>query len=1100
MKVKDTYLQLAAQPLALALAMSVGAAVLPTSVKAAEAVLAAQQDGNVKGTVVDAAGDPIIGATVRVKGTTNGAVTDIDGKFSLDVKPGAVLEISFIGYTTQTVKAGRGDIKVTLQEDSQMLNDVVVVGYGTMRKKDLTGSVVQIRPDKLASENPGTVQDLLRSTPGLNIGYSADAKGGGSMQIRGQRSVYTDGSHNSPLIILDGMAFYGELSEINPDDIGQIDVLKDASAAAIYGAKAANGVIIITTKKGKLGKPTINVSMNVAANTKSDYLMDVMDADEYMQYRHDWYVTDTYGMGDDGVYGAYKAKVWNNKTKQYELKSPVGYFETQEDAQRLYGIDPATWAAYTTNTEGESAKSIYGKRLKLDDAVLENYLAGKTYDWWKHTFRTGFNQDYNASISGAGERMNYYMSIGYLKNQGAVKGNDYQSIRANMKLSGKVTDWLEIGANVNFQDRSDGDISVGLGTNSWDANQLRNSPYSNYVDENGQLVQYPMGSLNKWGYNFDYERQWMELEKGYQVLNTIFNAKVTLPYGITYQFNISPRFQYYYNRYFTSNQEPDASATSRGVDRDWSKNFDWSLNNTITWDHTFAKKHHVVLTLVQEAEERRYWSDNIDARNILPSDALGFHNTQNATIANSSFSTSDTHQTADALLARAFYSYDDRYMLTASVRRDGYSAFGSSNPYATFPSFAVAWTFTNEKFWKWRDIMNNGKLRISWGKNGNRSLGDPYVSLANLGAGMGKTMGYITSTGSILDMKYLSVSRMANPNLEWEKTTSTNIGLDFGFLNNRISGTFDWYHMATHDMIMAQRLPGFTGFGSITTNLGQVNNDGFEFSLNTVNITNKSFEWRTTLGLSYNKNTIKHLYYNYDENGVEQDDTSNGWFIGQPISAIWNYKVIGIWQADEYEEAAKYGQVPGDPKVWNNPDNDEYDADGNVTKIVYGDDDKQFLGQTAPKVRLSLRNEFDILKNLTVSFSLYAYLGHKSLETYYLNNDNGSDLITKNYNTWKKEYWTLDNPSNTYARLNASGPAGAKSAGRLHDRSFLRLDNFSVAYTFPKTWFGKTGIENLKAYFNIRNVCTWAKDWEYGDPETGGLATRTFTFGLNVTL
>lgn len=599
------------------------------------------------------------------------------------------------------------------------------------------------------------------------------------------------------------------------------------------------------------------------------------------------------------------------------------------------------------------------------------------------------------------------------------------------------------------------------------------------------------------------------MEKGYQVLNTIVNAKVTLPFGITYSFNAAPRYQYYYNRYFMSASRPNTNADTRGVDRGWGKNFDWSLNNTITWDYTLAKKHHFVLTLVQEAEERRYWSDVINAREILPSDALGFHNTQNATLAKSSFSTNDTHQTADALMARLFYSYDDRYMVTASVRRDGYSAFGANNPYATFPSIALAWNFVNEKFWKWGNIMSTGKLRASWGKNGNRSLSDPYVSLANLGSGTGKTMNYIQGS-TIVDMKYLSVSRMANPNLEWEKTEALNFGLDFGFLNDRITGSIDYYHMMTKDMIMNQRLPGFTGFGSITTNLGQVNNDGIELTLNTLNIKNQNFEWRTTFGLSWNKNTIKHLYYDYEDvkdaqgnviGTKESDDLTNKWFIGKSIGTIWDYKVEGIWQADEYEEAAKYGQRPGDPKVWNNPDNDEYNADGTVKKIVYNDDDKVFQGQTTPKVRWSMRNDFTIFKNWSVGFSMYSMLGHKSLSGWYLNQDNSGSLITKGCNTWVKGYWTPENPTNKYARLDAKGPTGATGAQKLYNRSFVRFDNLSVAYTFPKTWLASTGISNLKLFFNVKNLgYIKSSDWEYGDPETGGLATRTYTFGLNVTL
>ena len=288
----------------------------------------------------------------------------------------------------------------------------------------------------------------------------------------------------------------------------------------------------------------------------------------------------------------------------------------------------------------------HAKRLGLEDAVLRNFLTGKTHDWYDQTFRTGINQDYNASVSGASERMSYYMSFGYQKNEGAVKGNDYSAMRANLKVSGKVTDWLEIGANVNFQDRTDGDIAVSLGTNYWDANMLRNSPYSDYTNEDGSLVQYPMGSTVKRGYNYEFDRQYLDLDKGYTVLNTIFNAKVKLPFNITYDFNIAPRYEFFHNCYFMSAELPDSSPTSRGVDREHSKRFDYSLNNTITWDHTFAEKHHVILTLVQEAEERRYWNDKIEARNILPSDALGFHNTQNGTKDNSNFKTNDTHETA----------------------------------------------------------------------------------------------------------------------------------------------------------------------------------------------------------------------------------------------------------------------------------------------------------------------------------------------------------------------------------------------------------------------------------------------------------------------
>ena len=1054
----------------------------------------------IKGMVLNDEGKALPGVTVAVSGSGTATMTNDLGVYTIAATKGQTLVFTSIGFVTKEVVIGDNpEINITLVATSaKAMDEVVVVGYGTMRKKDLTGAVVQIKPDNLANENPNTVQDILRGTPGLQVGYNASAKGGGSMQIRGQRSVYTSGGHNDPLIILDGMIFYGELSEINPDDIGQIDVLKDASAAAVYGSRAASGVIIITTKKGKQGKPIVNFSANVGATTKSAY-REVFGPDAYMKYREDWYRKDTYGKNaTTGAYEAYQTS---------SMLSKPGYYDSPENLGK-YGVSIEQWRAYTTNASGESDASIYARRLGLEGGVLKDYLAGNTFDWYKHTFRNGFNQDYNASVSGASDKMNYYMSLGYLRNEGAVNYNDYQAVRSNLKLEGKVNKWLEIGANVNFQNRSDGDLQPGLGLNYWDANQIRNSPFSHYRNEDGSLAQYPMGDGSiKRGVNHDFDKQYLELEKGFTVLNTIWNAKVKLPFNITYSFNASPRYQWFYNRYFMSAALPESVPVNRGVDRESSKRFDWSLNNTITWDQTFAQKHRLTLTLVQEAENRRYWSDVINARNILPSDALGFHNTSNATKENSSFSTYDSHESADALLARLFYSYDNRYMLTTSVRRDGYSAFGQNNPYAVFPSLAFAWAFTNEKFLRGNDIISSGKLRASWGENGNRSLGDPYISLANLGSGLGATMGYILNNGTMEEVKYLLVDRMANPNLEWEKTAAFNLGLDFGFLNDRISGSVDYYSMKTHDMIMGQRLPPFTGFSSITTNLGEVRNKGFEIFISSQNVRNEILEWKTSLSFSYNKNTIKHLYYQneniLDAQGnvigqKEMDDKSNGWFIGHPISAIWDYRVTGIWQTSEAEEAAKYGQKPGDPKVANNyTADDKVNANGTTTP-VYNDKDREFLGQTAPPINWQLRNDFTFFKNWNFSFNIYSYMGHKSLSGEYLNKDNGGSLITYNFNTFAKEYWTPENPTNKYARLDAMAPAGA-GASKLYNRSFIRLENIALGYSLPKALSSRLSVQKVKLFGSVRNVAVWQKDWEYGDPETGGLATRLFTLGLNIT-
>ena len=1045
--------------------------------------VAPQQSAKVSGTVVDVNGEPIIGATIIEKGTKNAAISDFDGNFTISVsKVGATITVSYIGYKTQDVKANNGTVNIVLQEDAAQLEDVVVIGYGTARKKDLTGSVVQIRPEALANESPSTVQDLLRGTAGLSVGLSNDAKGGGSLNIRGQRSVYSGGGHNDPLIILDGMQFYGELSEINPDNIAQIDILKDASSAAVYGAKAANGVIIVTTKKGKSGAPTVSATANFGFVTRADY-QDYFSTDEYTQHLVDYFERQTYGLNDAGQWSAY-AKGQTNP----------GYYRSPDNLPA--GVTLDQWRGYTVN-DNQSDREIWLRRINFKGNALENAIAGRTIDWDDYVYRTGFQQDYNVNVGGATEKANYFLSAGYMKNQGVKKGDDYETVRVALKTNMDISSWLSIGATANFQNRTDG--------NNLDPGDMVNySPFASDKDADGNWLQYIFDSseYTQRPQSPYYSSQYTDLEKGFTVLNTQFNVKVKLPFGITYQFNGSPRYQWFYDRYFMSADLPDSNPSGRGVNREQAKRFDWSLNNILTWQYTFNKVHDVTVTLVQEAEERRYWKDRIEARHILPTDALGFHSVTGATMGESGINVNDTHETADALLARLQYTFDSRYLLTASVRRDGYCAFGANYPHATFPAVALGWVFTNEKFWKYQKVMDYGKLRLSWGKNGNRSLADPYLALSNLTTGQYVQYYY---GGSVQDLTYLRVDRLGNPNLQWEKSTAYNVGLDFSFLEGRITGNLDWYLTQTKDMIMDQRLPGFSGFDHITTNLGQVDNSGIELTINTKNFDTPDFKWNTSFTFSYNKNKIKKLYGDYDENGNELDDKTNQWFIGHAIDEIWDYKVEGIWQVNEREEAARFGQEPGDPKIWNNPDNDIKNDDGTTTPY-YDENDKVFIGKRTAPYRLSMRNEFTILKNFSVGISLYGYFGWKASQNAFnydrfMNRDNdGGFLLYKMQNEPAKEYWTLENLSSKYARIDAYGSGGADHPHLYVNRSFLRIDNISLAYTFPKDICKKMFISGLKVYGNIKNVGNiHSNDWTYGDPEIMTHSTRTYNIGLNVT-
>lgn len=1012
----------------------------------------------ITGEIVDTNGEPVIGANVMEKGTRNGTITDVNGKFTLTASEGSILSVTYIGYTDQTfkLKSGQNKLNIILKENNAMLEEVVVVGYGTMRKKDLTGAVAQIKPTNMMKEGIGTVQDLLRTgVPGLNVGVSSSAKGGGSMEIRGQRSL-TAG--NSPLIVVDNVIFTGELSEINPQDIAQIDVLKDASSAAVFGAQSANGVVIITTARGKEGKPTVNFNANFGIIT-NDYKRRVYDAEGYLNFRSDWYDSQT------------------------GFTNPMKYKRPTEDNLAKYGITLDEWRAMSTATGTDD--EIWLTRLNLFDQEKTNYLDGRTYDWYDELYRTGFKQDYTASISGASQKVNYYFSMGYLNSKSQVIGDDYSAIRVNMKLEATAADFLTIGANVNFQSRDESGIVAS-------SNMLvKNSPFAIPYDKNGDLVRYPMGEnpLNT-GSNYRFDKQYQEREKGYTVLHTILTAKVKLPFNIKYTLNFTPRFSWHHNRYHESSQHPEWGTTHNGaVNREQKQWFAWFVNNTINWDYTFGKKHKVNVTLAQEAEDHRSWGDVIRARDFTPSDYLGLHYTGGANKLKSDFSSEDGHSTGAAYLARAFYSYDDRYMATYTFRRDGYSAFGSSNPWANFMSGALAWTFTNEKFFKWKP-MNYGKLRASWGSNGNRSVG-AYTALSNLTGGTG-AYGYVLPDGTIKQISMLYVSRMANPSLKWERTTSWNFGVDFGFFGNRINGSLEYYHMPTTDLVMSQSLSSITGFSSITTNLGEVQNKGFELTLNTVNIQNDKFEWRSSLGFSLNRNKIVHLYYTYedmlDENGniigrKELDDEKNGWFIGKDIHEIWGFQYQGIWQKGEEEEAAKYGQVAGDPKF-----KDVYDVDNHR----YSNEDKVFLGSSSPRFRWTFRNDFTLWKNLTASVSIYSKWGQKQAEEFM-----ATGYAYERGNTYEMKYWTPDNPTNDYARLGATNPSGGS---RIIDGSFIRLENIALEYSVPKQWLKKFHIGGLRISGSVRNVACWTKNFQYADPEYGNIVPITFNFGIGLTL
>lgn len=1017
-----------------------------------------KKKSNIVGTVTDYKGEPLIGVSIVIKGTSIGTVSDINGKFDIAVAPGETLLFSYIGYTTEEIFVKNvAPLKVRLKEDAELLDEVVVIGYGSMKKKDLTGAINHVDAEKFAKEKPSSLQDILRgSAPGLNVSVSNDAKGGGSMIVRGQRSL---SGGNSPLIVLNGMIFQGDLSEINPIDIESVDILKDASSAAVYGAKSANGVVIITTKKGKGEKPTIQFDGSIGFVTMG-VNREIYDSKEYLQYRSD-YAASSNGYGKKGY-----------------------YVRPTEENLCKYGLTEEQWKNYDPiGSASSNLEDVWLQRIGLGTLERENYFAGITYDWYDASFQTGIQQNYNMSISGQTDKNDYYCSFGYNDNKGLVVGDRFKNYRVNLRLDSDITNFLETGITLNLQNRVEGYPTV-----DWNG-QLRNSPYSTPYYADGRLNPWPMGEKNPApGVNSKYNISMYASDGGTQNVTGNFRLKLKLPFNISYQFSYAPRFSW--NQGYSWNSSENVfDSTNGNAARSTARSVDWTMDNMIKWNYVLAKKHQVDLTLLHSAEKYQVWQESMSASQFTPTDILQWHNMGLA--GNKQIGSNDTESTGEAYMARLFYSYDNKYMLTASIRRDGYSAFGRSNPYATFPAIALAWNFSNESFFKWK-ALSSGKLRFSWGINGNRDIGI-YQALSELVSGGKNT--YVSQSGSLYDMTSLQIQRMSNYDLKWESTSSWNIGLDLGFLNNRINGSIEWYYMPTKDLLIDRTLPDFTGYSSFISNLGEVLNQGVEVSLNTVNFNQKNFYWSMTFGLSHNKNQIKHLYYRYedilDNNGnivgqKEVDDVNKSWFIGKDISTIWNQEFIGVWQEDEAEEAAKYGQKPGDARA--RDVNEDY---------VIDQKDKVFLGQTNPKFNLSLRNEFTLFQDLDISFNLYSRLGHKQATTDYLNYFTSSDDYS---NTYKRGFWTPENKSDTYARLKSTLSSGV-GPQKIINKGFLRLENISVSYRIPRKISAILKAERIQVYGTVRNVAVWAfdKEWNYWDPETGGLIPRTYTIGANIT-
>lgn len=990
------------------------------------------QNRQVKGMVVSANdGEPIIGASIMENGTSNGTVSDLNGAFVISVKPNASLTVSYIGYETQTVNLkGQTDIKVELKESNQMLDQVVVIGYGTTKKSDLTGAVMSANlKDFEKAPNTNLLQTLQGTVPGLNIGQVSTAGGSPSIQIRGKNTI--SGS-TEVLVILDGIIFNGDIASLNPADIERVDVLKDASATAVYGAQAANGVVLITSKKGSRGKAKISFSTSYSFQSPTK---------------------DLKPMNRDGMIQWMKDTQWN-----MAYTEASGYTQDNPD----FNVATTVPDAYMRDADGN--------------------LITNDYNWWDQFTRTGHILENKLSISGGNEAASYMLSVGHTDQENMLLNDDFtrNSIRANIDIQPRK--WWKAGI------QAFGSFVNKDGAETYLPFLVTYSPFASPYDEKGEIVPYPMGGAMRdnpfmGSAADDEERQ-----------NTFFAnlwSEFQLPLkGLTYRFNFGNNYRTYQHNYANKySNYPNGQAYKNS-----NTYYDFTFDNILNYQNSFGK-HDVGATFVYGASRRKYSYTGAEAKAFARLN-LGFNSLEQG---KEQYTNSDAWQSSLLYqMLRLNYKFDNKYLVTATVRRDGFSGFAANNKFAVFPSVALGWVLSEEKFFK-VDWVDHLKLRAGYGVSGNQT--GMYSSLSRVNSNISYVFGN-GATAGVLGQELVS---LGNADLKWEKTAGFNFGLDFALFGNRLTGTVEAYRTTTRDLLFDVAIPSVTGFTSIRSNVGKIQNSGIELTLTSRNIVTQDFEWTTTFNISHNSNKIKSLTgKDSDGDGVEDDMTASSLFIGESLSAIYDYKVDGIWQVgDDIPE----GFYPGNYRVV------DVTKEGKINA-----DDRTIIGKTDPAARMGLFNKFRY-KSFTLSFFINSIVGGKNGYLGQNTNQVRPDDNGKRYNHFTEEadhFWSPKNPGGIYDRAAQNGALGDKPH-RYEKRDFVRLQDVTLSYDLPGAWLSKTGIiEGVNVYVNCKNLLT-ITGWHGWDPEpdmtcqdgngrdiiTGsGYANRpvmkSITFGLNV--
>lgn len=955
----------------------------------------------ITGVITDSNGEPVIGANVMVKGTGNGTITDVDGNFHLDVQSNDVLEISYIGYTTQRITVGdQKHLLVKLVEDAEMLDEVVVVGYGTTNKQAITGSVIKADIDTYRDVPTNNIMETLKgSVPGLNIGGTNTAGAVAGFSIRGQNST----GGNDPLIVVDGAIFDGSLADLPSEDIEDLTVLKDASAAAVYGSRSANGVILITTKRGRSegGKPQFNVNLS---------------------------------------YG------YSHELRRQKVYDAEGYIQKLLDYRVANGMDadPDKIALYLQPIEADNYNATPDHRPTFTDP----------YDLFR---QSAYNVKANVSISNSSELATYYISASLTDQKGVVLNDRYKNFSGRINVETNLTDWLKVGVKSNYSIRDYSGSSPDLNK----AAQF--SPYASLYDDSGKYLQYPQTTTSFespfWSMKTD------DLEK-YNTLGAILNAKITVPWvkGLTYEMVYSNNLRWSQNNYFYDEYTTAGQGKNGKGERSNSNNYHMLLDNLIKYNNTFNNIHNIDVTLLY-SRERRTWNDMSAYAEDFDNTILGDNKLEDGK--KQTVSTGSGESGAIGMMARATYTFDNRYSFTGTVRRDGCSAFSKNRKWATFASGGFNWNISNENFMKDVEPIDNLALRLSYGSNGNQSI-SPYTTLAKVGTGK-----YIFAGDPSYSITQ-SISSFALDNLGWETTTGFNAGIDFSLFENRLSGSIDTYFTNTKDLLFSLALPTISGKSSITSNLGKIQNKGVEISLHSLNISKKDFSWTTDFAFSLNRNKVASIYgEDNDGDGKEDDLISSGYFIGKSLGTIYGYKITGMWQQEDVDNGTiMEGMRPGDYKL------EDLNGDGKIDS----ENDRQLLGTSKENFRWSMTNTLTY-KDWSLMIYINSIWGgngyFQSANTPYYD----EYINSGQHNRTILDYWTPENTDAKFPRLDYQ--KNARYQGTLYqDRSFIKLQKVALTYNLSR-FVKRIGLNNMKLSLSADNLFEFSPYWDGLDAETG---------------